>query len=229
MTVAALVLAAGRGTRLGSDRPKGFVHVAGEPLIARSIRAMAATPEIDRIVPVVPPGDLERYREVVTRLRDVAGLRAPVRGGAERQDSVRAGLRSLADDVEWVVVHDGARPLVEAGDVARVLEAARRSGAALLAEPVRDTIKRVRRSRVQTIPRSECYAAQTPQVFRRALLRDALEKAEAEGLLGTDDGELVERLGHSVEIVLGSPDNFKITYPGDVEAAERVLRARGAA
>jgi len=122
--------------------------------------------------------------------------------------------------VELVAVHDAARCLVSPSEVSRVIEAAARSGAALLALPARDTIKRVREGRVVESPeRSECWAALTPQVFRVEILREALEKARAEGFAGTDDSQLVERLGIEVEVVKGSARNLKITLPDDLAIA----------
>lgn len=230
MATAALVLAAGRGVRLGADVPKAFVALGGSTLLERSIRALAASPAVDRVLPVLPPGGAPGWAGVCDALGDLPGLLEPVPGGEERQDSVRAGLDALAADVGLVAVHDAARALVRPEDVTRVVEAARRGGAALLALPARDTIKRVRDGRVlETPPREECWTAQTPQVFRTELLRQALEKAEAEGFLGTDDAQLVERLGVAVEVVEGSPDNVKVTGPEDLPVAERLLAARGGA
>lgn len=227
MRVAALVLAAGRGERFGAPIPKAFLPLDGRPLVVRAIEALAARPEVERIVPVLPAADLERFAALG---RDFAGaekLAPAVAGGAERQDSMRAGLAALPADVEWVAVHDAARPLVRPEDVGRVLAAAARTGAALLAVPVRDTLKRVREGRVaETLARAECWAAQTPQVFRAALLREALAKAEAEGFQGTDDAQLVERLGAAVEIVAGDPANLKITWPEDLVLAEAIWRQR---
>jgi 2-C-methyl-D-erythritol 4-phosphate cytidylyltransferase len=225
MRVAALVLAAGRGTRLGASLPKAFVPVAGRPAVARAIEALAACAAIEVVVPVVPGAELSRFaRLAAAELSHLSVLRPAVPGGAERQDSVRAGLAALPEDVGWVAVHDAARPLVRAVDVARVVAAARRSGAALLAVPLRETLKRVRGGRVvETPPRSECWAAQTPQVFRVDLLREALAKAEADGFLGTDDAQLVERIGVAVEVVEGDPRNLKITVPGDLAVAEAWL------
>jgi 2-C-methyl-D-erythritol 4-phosphate cytidylyltransferase len=126
-------------------------------------------------------------------------------------------------------VHDAARPFVRPSAVARVLDAARAGGAAILAVPVSDTIKRVRAGRVvETPPRPECWAAQTPQVFRVELLREAIAKASAEGRLGTDDAQLVEWLGVSVAVAEGDPDNWKLTRPEDLAAAEQRLRGTGA-
>ncbi len=140
-----------------------------------------------------------------------------------------AGLAALPAETELVAVHDAARPLVSAQTVTRVVDAARLSGAAILAVPVRDTIKRARGGHIVETPlRSECYAAQTPQVFRVDLLREALEKAAADGFLGTDDSELVERLGVPVDLVSGEAANFKVTVRADMAAAERWLSDRRA-
>jgi 2-C-methyl-D-erythritol 4-phosphate cytidylyltransferase len=162
-------------------------------------------------------------------LAGLAKLADPVVGGAERQDSVRAGLAALPEDTTLVAVHDAARALVRPESVSRVVAEARESGAALLAVPARDTLKRVREgSVVDTPPREECWLAQTPQVFRVELLREGLAKADAEGFVGTDDAQLVERLGVAVRVVPGEPENLKITGPGDLAAAEAWLRQREA-
>jgi len=227
MSTAALVLAAGRGERLGAGVPKAFVEVAGVPILVRALEALAASPEVDRVVPVVPPGELRRFQGLGESLARIPKLDPPVAGGTERQDSVRAGLAALAGDVVVVAVHDAARALVRPGAVSRVVAAARARGAALLAVPVRDTIKRVREGRVvATPPRPECWAAQTPQAFHAEVLREALAKAAAEGFVGTDDAQLVERLGVPVHVVPGDPSNLKITAPEDLAVAELWLRQR---
>ncbi|MCZ7619064.1 MAG: 2-C-methyl-D-erythritol 4-phosphate cytidylyltransferase [Myxococcota bacterium] len=228
MRVAALVLAAGRGERFGAPVPKAFLSLGGRPLVVRAIEALAARPEVERIVPVLPAADLARWNALV---RDFAGARKladPVAGGAQRQDSMRAGLAALPADLEWVAVHDAARPLLRAEQVGRVLDAAARTGAALLAVPVRDTLKRVDAGRITaTLDRSETWAAQTPQVFRLSLLRTALAKADADGFVGTDEAQLVERLGVPVAVVEGDVRNLKITWPEDLELAEAIWRQRG--
>lgn len=227
MSVAALVLAAGRGERLGSLVPKAFVPLAGTPLLLHTLAALARVPEIDRIVPVVAAADRARFEALRPALARIPKLAHMVTGGAERQDSMRAGLAALGADVTLVAVHDAARPFVRPRDVARVLEAARSVGAAVLAIPVTDTIKRVRAGRViETPERSECWAAQTPQAFRIEILREALAKAVAAGLQGTDEAQLVERLGLPVAVVEGDPGNVKLTRPGDLAVAEARL-ARG--
>ncbi len=230
MSVAALVLAAGRGERLGATVPKAFVLLAGRPLLLHAFWALAASESVDRLLPVVARADLGRFSALGDWLSAIDGIMPPVTGGRERQDSVRAGLAALPEDVEWVAVHDAARPLVRPADVDRVVAAARQHGAAILGLPVRDTIKRVREGQIRaTPPRPECYAAQTPQVFRVELLREAIEKAAAERFLGTDDAELVERLGVPVAVVDGDASNIKVTDSDDLKAAERLLAERVAA
>jgi 2-C-methyl-D-erythritol 4-phosphate cytidylyltransferase len=230
MSVAALVLAAGRGKRLGGAIPKAFVSIGGRPLVVHACEALAASGVVDRLVPVVAESDLAAMHALRAEFETLRGAAAPVVGGAERQDSVAAGLAALPEDVELVAVHDAARPFVSALAVRRVVQAARESGAALLAVSVSDTIKRVEAGRVVETPDRAClFAAQTPQVFRVELLREALDRARAEAFVGTDDAQLVERLGVSVRIVAGEPSNVKVTHPRDLADAERWLAERGAA
>jgi 2-C-methyl-D-erythritol 4-phosphate cytidylyltransferase len=226
--VAALVLGAGQGERLGAGLPKAFVELVGKSLLERSIRALAASQSIGRILPVVAEDDLDRFGGLP--LGDVALLTPAVAGGAQRQDSMRAGLASLPEEVEWVAVHDAARCLVSSRDVRRVVEVGRQSGAAILAERVRDTIKRVVDGRIVDTPRrEECWAAQTPQVIRRDWLMEGLVAAEDAGRVATDDAQLVEWLGYEVRVVESGSPNPKITRPEDLVAAAAMLaRTAGA-
>jgi len=227
MSVAALVLAAGRGERLGSPLPKAFVQVAGQPLLAHALAALARSGGFTQIVPVVPAPELSRMAGLAGLLTQWPEVTDAVAGGAERQDSMRAGLAALRPGVEIVAIHDAARPLVPPDAVRRVLAAAAATGAALLAVPVTDTIKRVRGGRVLETPdRAECWAAQTPQAFRLPLLCEAVARADVEGFVATDDAQLVERLGHPVAVVEGHPDNFKVTRRDDLARAETLLARR---
>jgi 2-C-methyl-D-erythritol 4-phosphate cytidylyltransferase len=227
MRVAALVVGAGRGERLGRAEPKAFVPLAGRPLIAHALETLTSVSSIERVVPVVPAERCAELARLLGALARHPKLAPPVAGGATRQDSVRLGLDALPREVELVAVHDAARPLLRADDAARVVAEAARCGAAILAVPVADTIKRARGGEiVETPPRAELFAAQTPQVFRADWLREALAKAAADGRAGTDCAELVEALGVRVAIVAGDPDNLKITRAADLAQAERVLEAR---
>ena len=221
--VAALVLGAGRGERLGHSLPKAFVPLAGQTLIERSIRSLSESRSIGRIQPVLDPREFDRFKDL--ELQDVTELIDPVGGGAERQDSMREGLESLPSEILWVAVHDAARGLVSPNDVARVVARARTTGAAILAERVRDTIKRVADGKVVETPaRDECWAAQTPQVMRRDWLEESMEKAAAGNRLATDDAQLLEWAGFPVSIVEAQGPNPKITRPEDLAGAEALAR-----
>ena len=225
--VAAIVVAAGRGERFGQSLPKAFVSLAGRPLLLHAVEVLSAVATVSCVQPVVAREELQRFEALLRGAGPLPKLAPAVAGGAERQDSVRAGLAALPADCELVAVHDAARALVRPGAVARTIELAAREGAAILAVPVRDTIKRVVDGRiVETPERASCWAAQTPQVFRIELLREAHAKAAADGLQGTDDAELVERLGVTVHVVEGDADNLKLTHPQDLALAERILAQR---
>ncbi len=230
-----LILAAGRGERLGEGAPpegKAFTPLLGEPMLRWSVRAFDACPEIGVIVIVAPPGEERRARQAAAGWD--AKLAAVVAGGVERQDSLGEGLRAIPDPGEGdplVAVHDAARALVRPEDVGRALSAGERWGAAILAVPVKDTIKRVEKeSWIQGTPdRAMLWLAQTPQVARASLLRKALAQARAEGIRSTDEAALLERIGVAVRVVLGDYANLKITTPDDIVLAEAILRHRRAA
>jgi len=230
MHVTAIVPAAGGGSRFGSGLPKQYQPLLGIPVLARTLRALWGSGAIQSLVLVVPPGGEAQCRAAVL---EPYGLRADrlVPGGEDRQASVYAGLQAAPDATEILLVHDGARPFVDPDPVRAAIRAAASMGAALVAMAVTDTIKLVSPDggRLQTLPRERLWAAQTPQVFRAALLREAHERALAEGFRSTDDCALVERMGHPVQVVAGSADNLKITTPADLVRAEQILRARAGA
>jgi 2-C-methyl-D-erythritol 4-phosphate cytidylyltransferase len=219
----ALIVAAGRGERLGSDRPKALVPLAGQPMVQWSVDALRRVAAVERIVVALPPDSLDGAP---------AGTVA-VAGGVVRSQSVREALRS-AGAGDPVIVHDAARPLARPELFERLLSELERSGAdaVIAAAPVSDTIKEVdsdgRRVR-RTLERSRLWAVQTPQVFRRDALERALSGVGDE-LLGqaTDDAWLVERAGGSVEVVDAGGPNIKITTPVDLRLAELLLAERWA-
>lgn len=220
------MLAAGRGARLGHALPKAFVPLAGATLLERSLRALADSGVFDVLQPVIAAEDRARFAAL--GLDGLPGLAPPVVGGAERQDSMRAGLAALPEAVGLVAVHDAARCLVAARDLRAVVDAARAQGAALLGERSRDTIKRVVDGRVVETPdRDECWAAQTPQVIRRDWLEGAMARAVEAGRVGTDDVQLVEWAGHPVAMVESTAPNPKITRPEDLRMAEALLATDG--
>jgi 2-C-methyl-D-erythritol 4-phosphate cytidylyltransferase/2-C-methyl-D-erythritol 2,4-cyclodiphosphate synthase len=221
MNTLAILVAAGRGERMGGRRPKAFLELAGEPLLLRAARPFADAPSVDAIVAVVPA---EAASEALALLAPVAKLHAVVPGGARRQDSVRAGLAAAPAGFDGVVlVHDAARPFADVDLIERVARAARAHGAALPVVPVTDTVKRVSGGTVQeTMPRDALWAAQTPQGFRHAVLSAAYEAAFRDGVTVTDEAMAVERSGHAVHVVEGSAGNRKLTHPEDLRWAEGV-------
>lgn len=226
MQALAILVAAGRGERMGADRPKAFLALAGEPMLLRAARAFAAAPSVGGIVAVVPADRVGVARQIlggVRKLRDVLA------GGERRQDSVLAGLQAVPpgfDDV--VLVHDAARPLVEVALIEEVARAAGERGAALPVLPLVDTVKRVRDDQVvETLDRSVLAAAQTPQGFRVSVLSRAYQRAFRDGVTLTDEAMAVERLGEEVVAVAGSPRNRKLTTPEDLAWAEDLLRSEG--
>ena len=226
--VVALVPAAGRGLRMGGSVPKQFLSLGGEPLIIQSLRILQAAPVIDRIILAVPSMEVEYCeREIVSR-HGFTKVTQVVVGGAERQDSVRCALAHVPSDSEIVLIHDAVRPFVTAQMVAEVVAAARKEGAAIIALPMRDTVKQVRTDGKieRTVDRSPLWLAQTPQAFRRDWIEAAHRKAHAEGVRATDDAFLVEWLGYSVAVVEGSGENIKVTRPEDLVIGEAILASR---
>jgi len=228
---AAVIVAAGRGRRMGRGGNKVFLPLAGRPLLWWTLRAFEACPAIAGVVIVVGEGEEEDAGKIAARF---AKIRAICPGGETRGQSVTAGLARLPERAEAggplpiVAVHDGARPLVTPALIAACVETAAARGAALPALPITDTLKRVRPDgTVQaTVERAGLYGAQTPQTFRRDLLLEAYARARAEGYEGTDDASLVERLGHPVPIVPGEPENLKVTVADDLPRAAAVLDRR---
>jgi 2-C-methyl-D-erythritol 4-phosphate cytidylyltransferase len=219
----ALVPAAGRGDRFGG--PKQFVEVAGRPLLAWTLERLLAAGAASVVV-ALPADELDA---ATTRIAGDARIRF-VAGGATRQASVAAALEaSPAAAGELVAVHDGARAAVDPADVAAVVAAAAGTGGAVLGRPLTDTIKRLEDGRViGTVDRSKLFRAETPQVFRRALLERAFESARRDRFVGTDEASLVERLADvEIRAVVALSPNPKVTFPGDLERVARRLAANG--
>jgi 2-C-methyl-D-erythritol 4-phosphate cytidylyltransferase len=222
----AVVVAAGRGTRFG--RPKQLLEIAGRPMLAWSVGAFADMPEIDNVVVVTEAEWLAEISDVAARAGGTK-CAAVVAGGATRQASVYEGLRAVPEGCDAVLVHDGARPLVNADSVRNGMQIIGDGYAALLAVPVVDTVKIVEpHSRVvkETSPRERLWAAQTPQFATLSDMRLAHEAARRDHFAATDDAMLLERIGLTVQIVPGTPDNFKVTLPEDLARAEDILRRR---
>jgi len=226
--VGVVVVAAGQGSRVGGETPKQYRPIAGVPMVLRALRPFTAHPEVVQVVLVLPGDDAAAPPEF---LRDLtgAGLRL-VAGGAERADSVAAGLAALDPACTTVLVHDAARPFVQRGVIDAVIAHARAGEGAVAAVRVSDTLKEAAAADPtqigRTVPRDGLWRAQTPQGFPRAVLERAHREAVRAGAPATDDATLVERTGVPVRLVPDSPRNLKVTTPEDLALAE-LLAGRG--
>jgi 2-C-methyl-D-erythritol 4-phosphate cytidylyltransferase len=221
----AIIVAAGRSRRMGFD--KLFAIIAGRPVIAHAINAFEQANSVAEIIVVA--GE-DRHDEIRKLSRDESfkKVRSIITGGERRQDSVRAGLENLSRDARYVAVHDAARPLVRPEQIVRVFEQCRVHGAAALAEPISDTLKRADIDLMVTasVDRHQLYAMQTPQIFERAMIEEAYRAVPANGVSVTDEVSALERLGRKVFLVPAEDFNFKITYRQDLALAEFVLKQR---
>jgi 2-C-methyl-D-erythritol 4-phosphate cytidylyltransferase len=218
------------GTRMGGETPKQFLELDGAPLLLHTLRRLASCDTIAEIILATRADEILRLEERCRQEKFRQTVQV-VKGGATRQESVAAALGHVGEDVELVAVHDAVRPFVTREQVSRVVEEARRCGAAILGIPAMDTVKEVKRGSLPedialitgTIPRERVVLAQTPQVFRTKLLKEAFARAAADGVNASDEAGLVERLGYDVHVVHGTERNIKITKPADMELARFYL------
>ena len=221
--LSAIIVAAGSSERMGFD--KLFALVSGKPVIAHTIAAFENTKCVDEIILVGRADSLSELRKLVGNPSKVKQI---VEGGAERSDSVRAGLEHVDSKSNFVAVHDAARPMITPEKIERVFEAAKISSAATLAEPINDTLKRADADLAvkESVDRSGIYGMQTPQVFEKKLLEKAYDLVAKKKILVTDEVSAVELLGHKSVLVPNYDFNFKVTYPRDLPLAEFVLKQR---
>jgi 2-C-methyl-D-erythritol 4-phosphate cytidylyltransferase len=226
LSVGVIIPAAGRGKRMGTKVSKQFLPLGDKPVLIHTLMVFETHPEVDEIVVVAGAGEVSRVEEMVAQY-GLEKISAVATGGQERQDSVRSGLEHL--QTEWVLVHDAARPFVTHGHITELLKVVRLHGAAILAVPVKDTIKQVDPAGIveRTPDRQSLWAVQTPQAFRRSLLVQAHQRALEQGMTGTDDAMLVEELGIDVRVVMGDYQNIKLTTPEDLAIAEAIWKMRG--
>ena len=228
--IAAIIPAAGLGTRMGADVPKQFLELDGLPLVIFTLKRLAAAAAITDFFLATRADDVLSLQDRVAK----CGLGRPARvvhGGDTRQQSVANALAQVDPTTEIVLVHDAVRPFVTTAQLDRVIAEARARGAAILGIPAIDTVKEVKRASLPedvalisaTIPRERIVLAQTPQAFAYPLLRDAFRKAQQDGVTASDEAALVERTGHDVFVVLGSERNLKITRPADMDLARFYL------
>jgi 2-C-methyl-D-erythritol 4-phosphate cytidylyltransferase len=221
----AIVVAGGKGTRFGGNRPKQFLELNGAPVIVQTLRQFECCTEIESVIVVLPAEEMAGFQSLIEKF-DLKKVSHVVAGGDSRAQSVRNGLAAI-DQADIVAVHDGVRPLVTPEEINRVVRAARASGAAILVAPIGDTVKAIDNSEVKrTLPRQDLRRALTPQCFRFEILKqayDCLAEIESSGIEVTDDSFLVERLGVEIVAVEGSARNIKITNQEDLVVAEVVL------
>lgn len=235
MSVVAIIPAAGIGVRMGGGTPKQFLSLEGIPVFIHTLRKFCAYDPLQEIYLGLRPEDMDRAEMEISR----ESLPKPVRlvpGGGTRQETVAACLAETPADTEVVLVHDAVRPFVDLEMIQRVVDAARKNGAVILGIPSVDTVKQVERQLILgTIPRERIVLAQTPQAFRYKIIREAFDRAAADGVQGTDESSLVERMGTPVTVIMGSDRNIKITKPSDLPLArlyiaqERELEERAKA
>ena len=220
--VGAIIVAAGTSRRMGGV-DKIFARLLGQPLIYYSLKAFQDAPEVTKVVLVLSSDNVDLGRDLVDEFQ-WHKVNHVCTGGPRRQDSVRLGLEKLPES-EWIVVHDGGRPLIETTLISRGLEEARDTGSAVAAVPVVDTIKLADSQLIvqRTLERDGLWATQTPQVFQRQILAEAHQRVSEEA---TDDAAMVERTGNRVRLFMGSYNNIKVTTPGDLRMAEAILRTR---
>ncbi len=234
MRVFVILPAAGLGTRMAAGHstsvaPKQFLELAGVPVLIHTLRAFAGVPQIAKIFVAVRANEMDRLTAQIEEY-GFADKVQMVEGGDNRQESVANALNALqCDPDDIVLVHDAVRPLIDAATIERTIRAVEKHDAAIVGLPAVDTIKQVERTAdgaiiTSTIPREYIVQAQTPQGFRCGLLKRAFAEAAADGFVGTDEASVVERAGSQVAVVQGSPANFKITQPGDLELAEFYLQ-----
>ena len=240
MKVVVIIPAAGLGTRMAPTTgprakkaapSKQFTELGGTPILLHTLRKFAASPEVSEIYVALRKNEIAPFRARLER-EDILDKKVNVvEGGEHRQQSVAnaiAVVSAAADDV--VLVHDAVRPFVTAEIIRAVIQAAKKYGAAIAGLPAVDTVKQVERTAegaviTATLPRERVVMAQTPQGFRYSVIKKAFDEARADGFIGTDEAALVERSGHPVAVVMGSPQNIKITTPADLELAEFFLKA----
>lgn len=224
MKTSVIVAAGGKGERLGSKVHKSFVKLGGEPILAYALKTLDSSNCISEIILVVNESDLSKGRSLLKRIK-LRKIKDIIAGGKRRMDSVNNGLFGVSQDTDYVMVHDGCRPFLDSKIISSLIEAAEVFGAAIVAVPVKPTIKETEQGGfvVRTLRREFLVEVQTPQVFRKDILIRAYEKALGEGLEATDDSCLVELLGVKVKIVEGSYKNIKITTPEDLKYAKALL------
>jgi 2-C-methyl-D-erythritol 4-phosphate cytidylyltransferase len=226
MNYKVIIPAAGQGKRMNAGKNKQFILLGKLPVIIHTLVVFELDSCCTEIILVTNEAEVDMFKELIA-MHQISKVQHIVRGGEERQHSVYNGLLKVESCSELVLVHDGARPFITVDKIHELVKEASQSGAAILAVPVKDTIKKVTNGKVdETVERSSLWAVQTPQAFRIQLLLDAYENASKMGLMGTDDASLIEQIDKPVKVVAGDYDNIKLTTPEDLIYGESILRKR---
>lgn len=226
MAYEVIIPAAGQGKRMGAGKNKLLLQLNDIPVLIHTLKVFEKDEKCDGIILVISPQDEEEFNKLL-KSHEITKVSALVHGGKERQHSVYNGLKAASSE-GIILVHDGARPFIDVQFIHQLVEVAAEHGAAVVAVPVKDTIKRVEHNEViETVDRSSLWAIQTPQAFRISILRAAHLHALESNFLGTDEASLVERIAHPVKIVEGNYDNIKLTTKEDLYFAEAILKKMG--
>lgn len=222
---AVIIPAAGSGTRMGSDVPKPFIKISGKTILQRSIECFLGIKGLDQVIVATSKDYIEDCKKIFDKFKESGVVFLAIEGGAERQYSIQNALNKLDENIELVAIHDAVRPFVHPDHIRSCFKEAAEYGGAILGVPAKDTIKKVNTEYIieETPDRSVLWQAQTPQVFKKDLIRKAYASAITNKFLGTDDASLVEKIGGKVRVVEGDRGNFKITYPIDLKIAELIL------
>ena len=226
MKIVALIAAAGKGKRMNARISKPFIPIFGKPILAYTIEKFEKCKLIDKIYLAVNSEEKELCSRDIIIKYNFTKVQELIDGGETRQDSIFNGLKALDKDTDIVVIHDGARPLIEETLIRDSIETAQKYGAAITAIPIKDTVKKSGNNFFinKTLNREEIWRAQTPQTFKYDLILPAYHKAYKDKYLATDDAAILERYGHKVKLIIGSEENIKITTPFDIIVAENFLK-----
>nr|WP_212382129.1 2-C-methyl-D-erythritol 4-phosphate cytidylyltransferase [Alkaliphilus sp. B6464] len=228
LKTSAIIVAAGKGRRMGREYNKQYILLGNKPIVAHTIEVFEDSSLIDEIILVVGKGEVDLIKQIIIDKYNFKKVISIVEGGDRRQDSVYNGLRAIGNNCNIVLIHDGARPFITDSIIEEGIDVANKTGACIAAVPVKDTIKVSNESMdvVNTPNRETLWAVQTPQVFKYQLVMDAYEKLQNSNIEATDDAMIIERLGYTVKIIKGSYENIKITTPEDLILGEGILKNR---
>lgn len=226
--VSVIIAAAGMSNRMGSKINKQFIAIDNKPILAHTVEKFEKCKLVDEIIVVSKEGEVDYCKKEIVKKYGFKKVTNIVRGGKERQDSIYNGILALNEKADIVLTHDGARPFVKIETIEEGIREVEKHGACCVGVPVKDTVKVIdSENRVHHTPkRSMLWAAQTPQCFRVDLLKKGYEMAAEEGIVGTDDSSLVEKIGQPIKMIMGSYDNIKITTPEDLIVADSMLKDR---